>query len=225
MFTHIPITIFPILEKTEINNKRYYISPSGLYLPSVTTVLSHFKNKQLEEWRNRVGIKKADKISKMAAKRGTETHLSVEKYLKNNKSFISSLFPDQKELFIKLRDTLNNHINNIHLLEGQLYSEKLRIAGQTDIVAEYDNELSIIDIKTTGSYSKKEEHIQNYFEQTTAYATMYEEMYNTKINQIVIIIASVENPKPIIFVKEKHKYLDGLMEKIAIYHKENNNVS
>ena len=40
---------------TKIDGERYYVTPEGNRYPSVTTVLSEFKKKDLARWRARVG--------------------------------------------------------------------------------------------------------------------------------------------------------------------------
>ena len=86
-----------------------------------------------------------------------------------------------------------------------MYSHKLTIAGQVDCVAEYNGKLSVIDFKTANK-ERQESWIDNYFMQCTAYAIMYEEMFNTPIEQIVIMLASEDGTSQI-FVKEKKEFM------------------
>ena len=69
----------------------------------------------------------------------------------------------------KLLKPYVDQINNIHLLESIMYSNKLTIAGQVDCVAEYNGKLSVIDFKTANK-ERQESWIDNYFLQCTAYA-------------------------------------------------------
>ncbi len=71
------------LEKFEVNGKRTYILPSGRHVPSITTVLGHFKKTKIAQWRNRVGVEEANRVSSKAAGRGTRYHNMVERYLEN----------------------------------------------------------------------------------------------------------------------------------------------
>jgi len=57
------------LESTEGGGKRHYILPNGNKVPSVTTVLGHFKRQNIKEWRDRVGHEEAQRISNMASVR------------------------------------------------------------------------------------------------------------------------------------------------------------
>lgn len=65
------------------DGKRYYVTPSGSKLPSVTTVVGAQKKQAIMEWRRRVGEDVANKISRQATSRGTNVHTLCEKYLNN----------------------------------------------------------------------------------------------------------------------------------------------
>jgi len=83
------------------------------------------------------------------------------------------------------------------------------MAGTVDCIGEYEGELSIIDFKTA-SKLKKEEWIQNYFIQATAYSIMFEELFNIKVPNIVIIIG-VDHEQPQIFKKKRKEYIKPLV--------------
>jgi hypothetical protein len=226
MKTFIHKTGLPQLESLstkEIDGKRHYLLPNGIYVPSVTTVLGHFKKKQIQEWRNRVGHDEANKISNRASTRGTKFHTLMEKYLSNEPvtSIITeNTMPTLKESFHMMKKEIDKHIDNVYYIEVPLYSTSMRMAGRTDIIAEYDGVLSVIDFKTSAR-EKKEEHIQDYFLQSTAYALMYEERMGMPIEQIVIMMASDGLPEPQIFVKKTEDYQEPLLKKIVQYFREN----
>jgi hypothetical protein len=202
----------------EIGGKRHYISPNGIKLPSMTTVLGHFKKAQIIEWRNRVGSKEADSISNRAATRGTKFHTLMERYLKNEQNIFEDVMPDMRQAFSDIQSTVDK-IDNIHYIEAPLYSEVLGVAGRTDVIAEFDQVPSIIDFKTSRR-EKREEWIENYFEQGTGYSLMYEELTGFQINQIVIIISVDGLDEPQVFVKDRIDYVDSLITKIEAYKKE-----
>ena len=56
--------------------------------------------------------------------------------------------PSNKEMFLTIKNHLDEHVNVIRSVEGFLYSDFLRTAGQVDLIAEYDGVLSIIDFNT-----------------------------------------------------------------------------
>ena len=75
MFTYCPPKQLPNLEsKTFPDGKRYYVTPSGNKLPSVTTVIGAQKKEEILKWRKKVGEEAANKISRQASSRGTNLH-------------------------------------------------------------------------------------------------------------------------------------------------------
>ncbi|NBO99952.1 MAG: exonuclease [Proteobacteria bacterium] len=206
-FKHVILPELNIKQITEDSGKRFYVTSEGNRYPSVTTMLSHFSRKSIQEWRNRIGQEEANKISRAASNRGTKLHKIVEKYLANEDMEITNQF--QAELFKSIIPYLN-YIDNIHLQEKYLYSNYLRLAGTVDCIAEYKGKLSVIDFKTS-SRQKQEDWIESYFVQTAAYAIMFEERYKIPVPRITIIIA-VENDYPQIFHKKRDDYAGKLLK-------------
>lgn len=201
------------LNRIEYNGKRYYESPNGIRLPSVTTFLSHFKKDSIQAWRKRVGEEEANRISGKASRRGTKFHSLMESYLSNEDGFLTEeVMPDMKQAFYDMKPTLDK-IDNIHYIETMLYSETLGLAGQVDCIAEFDGVPSVIDFKTSNKL-KKEEWITNYFEQCTCYSLMYEEMTGTQCKQIVVLISVDGEMQPQVFVKNRREYIPELANKI-----------
>ena len=102
------------------------------------------------------------------------------------------------------------NVNNIHAQEAGLYSDKYKVAGRVDCIAEYNGVLSIIDFKTS-TKERNDDWNENYYIQCSAYAEMYEERTGTEIEQIVILCVT-EDGTVQEFVKEKYDYLDSLVE-------------
>ena len=215
MFNHVPVEIPEVSTKT-INKKRFYDTPTGFY-PSITTVLGVRKEKQegLRLWRERVGNDVANHIMRTAAGRGTAVHHMCEDFL-NNKEVIQE---EQKFLpwclFSQLKPTLEKSINNIFAQECGLWSEKYRLAGRVDCIAEWNGVPSIIDFKTSRS-ERKDDYNFEYYMQASAYAEMFEERTGIEINQIVILVVT-EDGLVQEFVKEKHEYLQPLIETIDMF--------
>ena len=203
------------LSVEEIHGKRYYISPSGKKLPSVTTVLGHFKKKQISEWRARVGDEQANRISTRAATRGTKFHNMMEKYLLNDNTLFEDIMPDMKQAFHDVKDAIDK-IDNIHYIEGQMFSERLGLAGRTDCIGEYDGVLSIIDFKTAAE-PKKDSYLYDYFVQETAYACCLQEIYGLSVKQLVTIVACENGETQVKVVPPKKEYLLQLIQYIDEY--------
>ena len=182
---------YPVLKRVEIDSARYYLDSLGNPVPSVTTVLSKTSNKSdgIDQWKARVGNEEAERIIKLSTDIGSAVHEAIENYL-NNKlwdKFEDSL--DQKiakkisQKFIK--DGLND-ISEIWGLEVGLILDNL-YAGTADCVGIYKDKESIIDFKTAKKI-KKREWIEDYFLQCCAYANAHNVMFNTKIEQLVILM-------------------------------------
>ena len=213
-FKHLNLHNFPDLKaKTTEQGRRYFVE--GNAYPSVTTVIGEMKKKSILEWRRKVGEEEANSISKRATTRGNKCHKLAEDYLSNKpldryRDDVLSL-----GMFHQIRPYIDK-INNIHALEESLYSHTLKLAGRVDCIAEYDNELAIIDFKTSTKF-KREEWVQDYFSQETAYAIMFQELTGLKVKQLVTIIA-VETGTPQVFVKKDIlTYVPKLKEYIDYY--------
>jgi len=211
-FTH-KLVPFVELETTNINGQRYYIMPDKVTkLKSVTSILSEKMDKTaLLEWRKRVGEEEANKISTQAARRGTSIHKIAERYILNEEDIYRNEMPVNIESFKSIKEILDNHVDNILGIELPLYNRTLKCAGRTDLVAEFDGTLSIIDFKTSRKL-KKAEWIESYFLQSTCYAMMFEWIYKIAVPQIVIII-TVDNEKtPQVFKLERSQFVNRVLE-------------
>lgn len=211
-----PRELEELKSQTFEDGKRYYTTPDGDRLPSVTTVVGAMKKKAIMEWRQRVGEQEANRISRKATSRGTSVHSICEKYLNNEQHFTKGAMPDAVEMFHSIKPVLNN-IDNIHYQEVALWSKTLGMAGRVDCIAEYEGELSVIDFKTSKKVKSRDD-ILDYFWQTTAYALMYEDLIGNPIDNLVIIMA-VEDGKPLIFKEKTKDHIEGLVKVIDYYHK------
>lgn len=209
-FDHVECEPLPILDRIDSPEGRKYITPSGLYYPSITTVLSKTSNKpELEAWKRKVGEEEAKRVSGIATRRGTRLHNYLEDFLNNKTIEIKS--PSDKMQFESLKPELLANVNNIRHQECHLYSDYLQIAGQVDCIADYIGKLSVIDFKTSKE-RRHEQDILDYFIQSTFYALAYQELTGIKITQIVIMMM-VDYDKPQVFVENINPYIKILIEK------------
>ena len=204
-FKHIDIEL-PQLERTTIDGVRYYNVPDDdqfLKLVSITSITSHFNREIFIKWRKRVGDEEAEKITKAATSRGKDMHSLVENYLYNKDLPPVPPLPD---FLFKIVKTELNRINNIHCLEGALFSKQLGVAGTTDCIAEHNGELAVIDFKTSKK-PKPREWIDHYFVQAMFYAMAYYEITGTPIKKLVIIMAC-ENGECVVYEeRDLKKYM------------------
>ena len=182
------------LSRTTEEGRRLYSTPDGSRVPSVTTILEKTKPEEkkqaLNEWRKRVGMENAQKITTEAANRGTRMHTYLEDYIKQGqlKDRGSNPFGWASHAMAQtvIEDGLVN-VNEIWGVEIPLYFPKL-YAGTTDGCGLHLNEESILDYKQTNK-PKKQEWIEDYYLQLTAYALAHNEVYGTNIRKGVVLMA------------------------------------
>jgi CRISPR/Cas system-associated exonuclease Cas4 (RecB family) len=210
MFTHIDLNL-PQLTRENIDGVRYYnIGGENKKLVSITSVISHYSKEKFAKWRKRVGEEEANRITKRATSRGTDTHTLIENYLLNEE--LSEVQPISEMLFKLAKPTLNR-INNIHCLETSLHSAVLGVAGSVDTVAEFDGELAVIDYKTSAK-PKPREWIEDYFVQTMFYGMALYEMTGIEIKKLVIIM-TCENGECVVYEERNlQKYMKLVVQYI-----------
>ena len=195
MFNFIDVNLSEHVEVEPItkDGTRFYPIPGAdKYYPSVTSVTSFKSAAFFKKWRNKIGENEANRITARATQRGTAFHAITEDYIKGQLDLDRYLEnnPLSVRMFQSAKSELNR-INNIHCLETFLYSHYLGLAGRVDCIAEFDGELAVIDFKTS-TKEKKEEYIENYFVQETAYAAMFLERSGIEVKKIVTLIATEE---------------------------------
>jgi genome maintenance exonuclease 1 len=181
------------LSRTTDEGKRLYSCPDGSRVPSVTTILDKTKPEEkkaaLNEWRKRVGVENAQKITTEAANRGTRMHTYLEHYVKEGelKDRGSNPFGWASHAMAQtvIEDGLVN-VNEFWGVEIPLYFPKL-YAGTTDCVGIHQQDQSILDFKQTNK-PKKAEWIDDYYLQLTAYALAHNEVYGTDIRKGVVLM-------------------------------------
>jgi len=169
--------------------------------------------KAISEWRQRVGEKKATEITKIASSRGTSIHKLCEHYILGTMDEVK-VMPSNKEMFDAMSNHLAETVGEVKCVEGFLYSDFLRSAGQVDMIAEYNGVLSVVDFKTSKK-KKNEDWIQNYFVQEAAYSFMFEERTKIQIPQLVTIIGVDGEKEPQVFIKntkDRNQYLLKFLE-------------
>tara|TARA_Y100000401_G_scaffold117337_1_gene125703 strand:+ start:1411 stop:2091 length:681 start_codon:yes stop_codon:yes gene_type:complete len=216
MFNHVP-AVLPPLERETVDGVRYYKVPDAdefVKLVSITSVTSFWNREKFAKWRKKIGEEKANEITRKATSRGTDTHTLIEHYLLNEET-LPEVQPISDFLYKIAKPTLNN-IDNIHALEGSLYSKQLGVAGTVDCIAEYDGELAVIDFKTSAA-PKPRDWIDGYFVQAAAYACMYYELTGISVKKLVIIM-TCENGDCVVYEeRDKAKYIKLLVNYIECF--------
>jgi genome maintenance exonuclease 1 len=190
-----------------VDDLRYYKTPTNKKLISITTVISNYKKEFFNEWRKRVGLEEAEKITKRSTSRGTDFHTLVENYLYNRDL---PKVQELSEFLFEVAQPELDRINNIRTLEGSLYSEVLGIAGTVDCISNFDDELAIVDFKTSAK-PKPRQWIEGYFVQCAAYAAMLYELTGISVKKFVIIMAC-ENGECVVYQeRDKGRFIKLLI--------------
>jgi len=209
VFKHIPEKISLVEPDVETTDSGRFYSIEGEALPSVTTVTGWKKRKFFAEWRSR-----NKKESGRVTRRGNKLHAIIESYINNEDIKLVDLPPLECELFLQLKPELDK-IDNVVALEVPLWSKKIGLAGRVDCIAEHDGQLAIIDFKGS-TRDKKEEHVDNYMMQATAYALMWEDVTKQKIDKFKILV-SCETGKIQVFSGYTKNWVKPLIKEIQDY--------
>ena len=199
-----PPSLVPLnLKSIDTEQGRYYIISEDPYVAykSVTTVIGEKADRSwYPEWVSRVGQEEANRITNIAARRGQAIHSLAEAYLKN-KDYWYNQATINIVGFSSIVPLLNKNLGKIYGLELPLYSHRLKTAGRTDLVCEWNGTNSIVDFKTSRR-EKLKEQITDYFIQSTCYAMMVEERYGLIIPQICVIILENDEIEPKVFIEK-----------------------
>lgn len=176
-----------------VEGKRFYATPDGKKLPSVTTILDKTKSEAskqaLNQWRARVGTERAQQITTEAANRGTRMHTYLEKYIREGAIPPKGSNPFSWPSYIMAETVIKQGLVNVQEfwgIEVPLYFPNV-YAGTTDGAGIHLNEESILDYKQTNK-PKRREWIDDYFMQLCAYAEAHNEVHGTRIKKGVVLM-------------------------------------
>ncbi len=172
--------------------KQYFVDAQGARLPSVTTILNATKpqadREALFNWRRRVGIAEANRITGAASRRGTGTHKQIQRYLEG-KEFTGSeaILPYWQSVEAVLQD-----INAVQLVEAAVFHYDLGYAGRVDCVASYRGVPCICEWKTADKPKGSVERLYDYPLQLVAYCGAMNHAYQAhkiKLEHTLLAIA------------------------------------
>ena len=185
---------YPKSTRESIQGLRHYtVDGEEQKLPSVTTVIAQTKSKKdkesIDRWKAKVGEETAEKIKNEAAARGTAMHKYLEDLIRGQRSLARpTVGQDAQKMAEVIVDRGLNRCSDIYGIEAVLYYPGL-YAGSCDLIGQVDGKLSIIDFKQTNK-PKQREWIGDYFLQMAAYGMAHDAVYNTAIEQGVIMMCS-----------------------------------
>lgn len=213
-----------------VTKKRTYQTPDGECLPSVTTILGATKDMTaLNEWKKRVGVDEAARITREAAGVGTGMHANLERFLCGE-----TRQPGNNTIHVKANAMANviienalTHVDEIWAMEQSLYYPGL-YSGTTDLVCVYKGNPSVCDYKQTNK-PKKEEWVEDYYLQLMAYILAHNEVYGTDIREGHVFMCSRGSDPMLvggevyqqfdIWPNNFNKYQDMWLQKVEDYYK------
>jgi len=204
-----------------VTKKRVYLTPDGEKLPSVTTILSATKDMtHLNEWKKRVGVENAQRITTEAAGVGTAMHANLERFIAgierqpgNNLVHVQA----NKMADVIIENGLSK-VSEVWAMEQSLYFPGL-YSGTTDLVAVHDGEPAVCDYKQTNK-PKKAEWVEDYYLQLMAYILAHNEVYGTDIRKGVIFMCSrdFQYQQFTLEPKDFNKWQDAWLNKVEEFY-------
>ena len=184
---------YPKSIRAYYNGQRLY-DVNSEKLPSVTTILNATKTEEqkasLERWRQKVGTKEADHISRQSLNRGSEMHSFLELFLlgKLNLDLLGDNTLERKMADQIIENGLRDKLSEVWGVEATLYYPS-KFAGACDLVGVYESKQTILDFKQ-GNKPRKDEWNEDYYLQLGAYSLAHNHVYGTNINQGVILLCT-----------------------------------
>tara|TARA_Y100001972_G_scaffold126973_1_gene182324 strand:- start:255 stop:929 length:675 start_codon:yes stop_codon:yes gene_type:complete len=185
---------YPQLKRIQTPKGRQYVGQDDNPVPSVTTILSETGDKSaLIAWRKRVGEQEAQRISNESAGLGTKVHNSLEKYILQEEYEIKG----NNLISIMAKRMVDSMVNEGFCNVDELWGTEVGLiaqglyAGTSDAIGLHKGKPSIIDFKTAKKI-KKREWIEDYFMQGCAYALAHNEMFDTDIKKVAILMVDRE---------------------------------
>lgn len=175
------------LKQINFLDRRVYKRGEGVYYPSVTTILQYMpKNKFFESWLKDVGHN-ADLIMRRAGKEGTQVHEAAEKLVLGEEISWMDDFGNAKysqivwEMILKFAEFWKTYKPELISAEDFVWSDKYKYAGTADLVCKMNDQVWLLDLKTSNSIHK------SYDLQLASYAKALEESKGIKIERTGII--------------------------------------
>mgnify|MGYP001326335682 CR=1 FL=1 len=210
---------------------RAYYNGQRLYdignekLPSVTTILSATESEEkkasLARWRQSVGQKQSEIISREASSRGSKLHEILESFVlgKLNLDLLGDNSLERQMADQIIENGLRNRVNEIFGVEVCLFYPH-RYAGAADLICEYEGKLSVVDFKNSNQL-RSDQWNTDYYLQLSAYQMAHNKVYGTDINQGVILVCTKDLmfQRFVIDSERLKNYQEIFLKKVDEYYK------
>ena len=196
-------------------------------LPSVTTILSETaseaKKASLARWRQSVGQKQSEIITREASSRGSKLHELLEKFILNQLNLdllvdnsLEKLMADQI-----IENGIRNKLSEVWGVEATLaYSGKRGFAGAADLIGIYEGHETILDFKQSNKPRKDEWNEDSYYLQLAGYSLCHNKTYGTNIDQGVILLCTKDLmfQRFVVDSQRLKKYQEIFLDKVNQYY-------
>ena len=179
-----------LIQHTDVDERFYENKATGIWFPSVTTVLEVLpKDAFLEMWKDKNGSEAVNNVMRTAAAKGTAIHNIIDDLCKEyqqtrdvtldwfDENGYKKWTSEEWLAVTKFADFFNEYVDDIILSEQKMFSEVLGVSGTVDAVFLFkDGRVALVDYKYTSVMSDK------FSVQTYCYKKMVEETYGIKID-------------------------------------------
>ena len=176
------------------------------------------KQAGIDAWKKRIGEEKANGITYQAGTLGTNIHALCEAYILGKE--LPKSMPNERQRFGAIRDIIDSRMQDVYAVEAAMWSDRLKVAGRTDVIGKFDNVNSVIDFKNTKK-RKKPEWLTGYWLQEALYNYMFAErtMNRAIIPSQLVLIFSVENENEAVVEKAESKvWIPKALEYVSNYY-------
>tara|TARA_Y100001936_G_scaffold184310_1_gene181856 strand:- start:14063 stop:14761 length:699 start_codon:yes stop_codon:yes gene_type:complete len=196
------------VERVLVDRKWRY-GPEGLALPAITRILNATKSEEskqaLEDWKARVGEEEAERISKESTGIGDAMHANLENWLLDTGKDQEGAY--LAKLLTKLMQLeINKHCDEVWGVEVPVYLPGM-YGGILDMSGVWRGKRSVIDFKNSRK-PKRKEWIEDYRCQCGAYGIAHNALFNSGIEQAVVLVACWETGTVQEFVFSGDEYRD-----------------
>lgn len=191
---------------------RLYETPEGNRYHSMTTFLKMTaEDDWLQAWRDRIGAEAADAEMARCSRRGNMVHNALEARVLGQPD-AHLIAGEYLRMFRQIERLLERDLTEVLGVECQMYSDRLRLAGTSDLIGVFRGEVSICDYKGKNRYNS-EEGVEDYFMQLAGYSIMLFERTGIVARQLVLLMAVEGSEWPQCIIRPAGAYLERFKER------------
>ena len=209
-------------------DERWYLHPEyKQWIPSSTWICSYVPSKELAVWMAKKGWDEAELIKQEAGSKGSRVHKGIEVLIsggevKHNECFtdgngdFKELSVEEYEAIISFKAWCDEVNPKFVASENTVFNTELNYAGTLDCLAEINNELYLIDFKTSAEiYPSHKYQISSYL-----HCDSIKKLHNVKL--AVLQVGYKRNKKKFKFTEIEDEF-DGFLAAKVFWAKENLN--